>query len=91
MKWFGESWGAPICRHVGHAATPVGSMCGHCDAPIREGDHGLLVPYVGHPGPPWVAYHLDCFLASVGITVPGDTVDEVFVRRRDAPREDPKT
>lgn len=72
MRWFGESWGAPICSTAKSAPTPD-VLCAHgCGHDIRPGDIGLLLPYVGLVGKdgmpesmitmmddaPHVAYHL---------------------------------
>jgi len=74
MKWFGESWGAPVCEGE-HVETPVGVLCAHCDEPIEAGDQGIMmdggyeynvedvvekrVRFESHP------WHHDCFLRSV--------------------------
>jgi|HubBroStandDraft_1064217.scaffolds.fasta_scaffold19557_4 hypothetical protein len=45
MKWFGESWGAPVCAVTEEAATPNGLECAHgCGHSIRYGDQGVLIP-----------------------------------------------
>lgn len=68
MKWFGQSWGAPVCDTVPHVETPVGSICVLCDRPIAEGDRGFVIPFSGPPGsPPELAHHKRCFLWSVGV------------------------
>ena len=46
MKWFGKSWGAPICTKESHAETPVGEPCQWCEEPIEEDECGLLIPTV---------------------------------------------
>lgn len=65
VKWFGENWGAPICRLVEHAPTPQADCLG-CNKPIKPEDQGVMLPYSGSEGdPPEVPYHLDCFLEAV--------------------------
>lgn len=60
-KWFGESWGAPVCEPGSHIAIPVGMPCaGHehmherawdirgnrpRSAVIEQWDQGVLLPY----------------------------------------------
>jgi len=71
MKRFGESWGAPICDEqdgVPLVDTPVGEKCVRCEEPIKEGDQGVILPFLGGPAG-WgeIVYDLDCFLASLGI------------------------
>lgn len=68
MKRFGPSWGAPACDDILLTETPVNERCIRCDGIIAESDSGLLLPFLGKPGdPPELAYHLDCFLASIGV------------------------
>jgi len=72
-RWFGESWGAPICDLADHAPTPVGEPCADCSEPIRESgarSQGLLVPHLDADGASVRPWHLDCFLNSVGIRTP---------------------
>lgn len=69
MKWFGESWGAPVCYAAEHAPTPIGKLCGYCPHSIRPGDQGLLLPYLDPAeSTVWrdLPFHLVCFLRSVG-------------------------
>lgn len=71
MRWFGRDWGAPICEETEHATRPEGA-CQRCKVPFREGDDGIIIPTMvpiredGHIATS-VAYHLDCFLAAVGV------------------------
>lgn len=68
VKWFGESWGAPICDPRTHIETPDGEACPECHKSIRPGDQGLEIPFIGRPEDPTVLdWHLDCFLKSIGI------------------------
>lgn len=71
MKWFGESWGAPVCDPQNHTETPVGGSCaGLCGDTIREHDKGLVLPFVGHPTLTELNYHLQCFMESLGLPCP---------------------
>jgi hypothetical protein len=76
MKWFGESWGAPICTTTEQTTLPeVPCVC--CDQPFVEGDQGFVLPYltdelrsltlISEDGP-CVAYHRKCLLGSMGVT-----------------------
>ena len=49
MRWFGRSWGAPVCKETARVDTPTGIGCGGCDRAISSDDCGLLLPYVGAP------------------------------------------
>jgi hypothetical protein len=68
MQWFGESWGAPICRDVEHVVTPVGKVCIECKKEIERGDLGFVLPYLTCPvgGYTEAFYHRDCLLANFG-------------------------
>lgn len=46
MRWFGESWGAVVCRLDEHMATPDGEVCPGCQRSIRAGDQGFEIPYI---------------------------------------------
>jgi hypothetical protein len=75
MTWFGESWGAPINKYCGKSPTPVGELCCQCDKPIKDGDRGVLIPYISlnavyagmsvSESP--VPFHYDCFLDTLGL------------------------
>lgn len=69
MKWFGASWGAPVCTEPDRVATPLGERCGHCDEPVVEGDYGLALPFAGGQEDPRtsIPYHHGCFMEAIGI------------------------
>lgn len=72
-RWFGKSWGAACCEVEAHAPTPIGRPCMQCREPIREGDQGLVHPYVRdwkHEPDGDIRFtmepvHLDCFLRTI--------------------------
>jgi hypothetical protein len=67
MKWFGESWGAPVCAPEDHAELPT-TPCGYCEKPFVETDKGVLMPFVGNPGdPPEIGYHHPCLMIALGL------------------------
>lgn len=68
IRWFGESWDAPICDPERHIPTPVGWTCHHCLSPIEEYQRGVLMGLLFEVGG-WseVHTHLACFLADMGI------------------------
>ena len=69
VKWFGESWGAPVCKPENHAATPT-APCAHCNLAFRKSDSGIILPFAGGPGdPPELPYHRLCLLWQMGIGV----------------------
>lgn len=66
MKWFGESWGAPVNKTNDQVDPPLGLFCAVCSDSIKKGERGLLLPFSGGPDdPPDLPYHLKCFLGSV--------------------------
>jgi hypothetical protein len=66
MNWFGESWGAPCCKELLFAPTPVGEPCAWCEEVFEEGDSGLLIPSVGEDLKATLSsYHRECFLRSI--------------------------
>lgn len=67
MKWFGESWGAPVCAPEDHAPVP-GGACTVCEELFKAADQGLILPFLGGPGDPSeLPYHLGCFREALGI------------------------
>jgi hypothetical protein len=70
-KWFGESWGAPVCEPDNHIETPTWMLCAghdhmhtHRSRTVQAGDQGVTIPYLGHSTE--IAYHLDCWLHEIG-------------------------
>ena len=75
MKWFGETWNAPVNDNP-HTKTPIGQPCWFCEKAISDEDQGLVLPFYREKPPadgtgPFKVfdanYHLDCFLQSVGV------------------------
>lgn len=46
MRWFGKSWGAPMCEPGQQVPTPIGEACYVCDEKIADGDCGFVMPYL---------------------------------------------
>lgn len=67
MKWFGESWGAPVCEPEEHVRTPDGEVCPcGCLTIIYPGDAGFVIPHVQEDGfVELLAWHRDHFLRTV--------------------------
>lgn len=69
MKWFGESWGAPVCTSESEAPRPS-APCAYCNGAILERDCGVILPFSGGPDdPPELPYHRWCLIDLLGITV----------------------
>jgi hypothetical protein len=56
MLWFGEDWGAPVCKEAQRVTlnTLVECLCARCGEPVRPGTSGIMLD-VG-------VYHLGCFV-----------------------------
>lgn len=77
MRWFGEDWGAPVCRIAEKASTPHALCARGCGHEIRHGDIGMLIPVYGSAmrseylvlldNVPHIAYHLVCFFDEIGV------------------------
>lgn len=64
--YFGVRWDAPAFEDAPELPTPVGERCLLCDEPIREGESGIVIGYVGADLEPGVApEHIECFLRSI--------------------------
>jgi hypothetical protein len=63
VRWFGESWGAPVCDPKAHTETPVGAICLYCPDPIESDDQGFVVPHLGEADESVV--HRACLMHSI--------------------------
>lgn len=67
LKWFGASWGAPVCAPEDQTPVPV-DRCVVCEKQFFDDDQGIILPFVGEPDDPTeLAYHLACFREALGI------------------------
>lgn len=67
MRWFGESWGAPVCEVSEHVPVPQGEICAHCRRPIKAHHQGFLLPCLGDGLPLEVPYHRNCMMGLLGL------------------------
>lgn len=78
MKWFGKSWGAPVCTERERYPWAPQVACVACKQRVKEDERGVLLPFIGEGGGDlsfveiinhdgYVAYHLDCFARAVGV------------------------
>jgi hypothetical protein len=66
VRWFGDSWGAPVCEPRTHIETPVGDDCAGCERAIQAEDIGITMPSVSVADALGRAtFHLDCFMREV--------------------------
>jgi hypothetical protein len=54
--WFGQSWGAEMCRLLPHVPVPIGEPCRWCEEPIEFGDSGW-----GQSAHANEWFHIECF------------------------------
>jgi hypothetical protein len=47
IRWFGETWGAPICDPSYQIDTPVNLMCMGCQSLIEKDHRGIATAFVG--------------------------------------------
>lgn len=75
-RWFGESWGAPVCIPAAQVGVWVvaGQRCQGCGVTITDDNQGIGVPMAPEGGYGW--WHLECFLRAIA----GDVADEVLGR-----------
>jgi hypothetical protein len=67
-RWFGPSWGAPVCDPRTHIDTPLLIQCIVCDEWFHFGDQGITTPASLSLSPMgYVGYHLHCFLREIGV------------------------
>jgi hypothetical protein len=71
-RWFGQTWGAPVCDPRAHVEAPVGEPCLRCHRPIEAGDQGVTIPYGTVPAP----WHLDCWLREIGAPVTAEVLGD---------------
>jgi hypothetical protein len=75
-RWFGQSWGAPVCDPATKTAIPLDHLCDQCGLKFLVTDRGLLVRSLGPE--PYVYYHFDCFMGIVlGPTLADRVVDYI--------------
>jgi hypothetical protein len=65
MKWFGDDWGAPICKQLEQVPLPAQEKCFHCDVELVEHDRGVVLPYSSAEGTRDTFWHLACFTKTI--------------------------
>ncbi len=66
MKWFGESWGAPVNELCARIDVPDGECCPRCGRSIRPGDQGFQISGLAYDGTVEVFdFHRACFYGRV--------------------------
>ena len=65
IKWFGETWGAPINRDDNKVSTPVDGVCLFCNGGIGCVHRGVMIMHHGVATNEYRPAHINCFLESV--------------------------
>lgn len=63
--WFGEDWGAPLCKSSKKVKAPIGEKCSECGQDIVEGHNGHALPYISDVGTQVIYYHHWCFMMNI--------------------------
>ncbi len=67
-KWFGPSWGAPVCTPESRIETPEAPCC-QCHGKFRPEDRGIMLPHIGRAGDPReLPYHHECLMWCLGLS-----------------------
>lgn len=90
VRWFGPSWGAPVCDPRAHIPTPVRMSCEGCLQEITGDENGVTYPYWdGGTTVVRIAYHRECNLRHVlgcSAQLQGEPCDHEGDYREDALR-----
>jgi len=73
VRWFGESWGAPINDPRAEVPVPLTDLCEACRDSFNAASQGIQMPYVGREAP--ASYHLTCWLRSIGVQVTQEVLE----------------
>jgi hypothetical protein len=68
VRWFGESWHAPINDPRTRVDTPTNRQCIACYDWIESHNQGLVIPASPEIDPEGtVVYHKQCFFDEIGV------------------------
>lgn len=73
MRWFGQTWNAPVNHPDYQIPIPIGELCEYCAIPFDSESQGTAVPL---PDGDYDSYHRLCWLK---LTVGPDVAE--FVER----------
>ena len=79
IRWFGPSWGAPMCQPQFRVPEPLDCECIACGKGFERSNQGVRLPHLSEPGHVGFShFHLGCFLVSLGV------LDEDMLARTNA-------
>lgn len=67
LRWFGPSWGAPLCSEDRQSPAPVGQPCFRCAKPIQANTSGILMWHMEEDPneDSYKPYHRECALQRI--------------------------
>ena len=65
VKWFGESWGAPVNDDCEQVPIPVGELCANCDELIEADGQGVMLYHLTMDDAGYRPYHYECHMRTV--------------------------
>jgi hypothetical protein len=63
VRWFGESWHAPVNDPRARIETPTDQRCIECLLYLQSDDQGMRIP----SGSGFAYFHKACFFAAIGV------------------------
>ena len=94
VRWFGDTWGAPICDPAYHVEVPVGTLCIECAKPVKGKDRGVVCSCSPRVWGNWSlitpdgtffvgSYHLLCWMEQVfGGVLSAKIIDRMDQKQR---------
>lgn len=67
VRWFGQSWHAPINDPRAEVPVPVNQDCMSCHLPIGSDDQGVEIPYYSGGYAERQPWHKNCFFDEIGV------------------------
>jgi hypothetical protein len=68
VRWFGQSWGAPVNDPRAHMSVPLGEWCIHCKVHFDHGDQGFgIAAHTSIAANGQVFYHRNCLFDEIGV------------------------
>jgi len=96
VRWFGDTWRAPVCDPAYHITTPVDTVCIECAKKVTGSDRGIVCSCSPGIWGNWVldtpdgafyvgSYHLLCWMEQVvGGVMSAKILDRMNARQREA-------
>jgi hypothetical protein len=66
LRWFGESWHAPVNDPRARIKTPIDERCLECLLYIKSDDQGVRIP--AGESHRYATFHKKCFFETMGLS-----------------------